>query len=349
MKIQSYKMRKYKRYIVGSLVFALLIVCVIGCVFYLRVLAPNVTKEKAYLYIHSHDDFSDVLHSLEQNNLLKNTTSFEWLARKKGYPQFVKSGKYLLKAGMSNNQIVNMLRSGRQEAVNLVFNNIRTNEQLAGKLAKQIETDSATLSHAFNNPDFLSTYKTTPEEVRLLFIPNTYKIWWNISTEQLMKRIQKEYEIFWNDDRDAKASAAGLNRKEVSIIASIVEEETNQKAEKATVASVYVNRVKKGMLLQADPTVKYAVGDFTIKRILNKHLTVDSPYNTYRYAGIPPGPICIPSISSIDAVLENKKTDYLYFCAKEDFSGYHNFAQNIEGHLINARKYQKALNQRKIY
>jgi len=342
-------MRKYKKYILVSIIFFLLLVCIVGFIAYLKILAPNVTKEKAYLYIHSQDDFNAVLLTLNQEKLLKNSASFEWLAIKKGYDKNVKAGKYLLKEGMNNNQIINMLRSGRQEAVNLVFNNIRTNEQLAGKLAKQIETDSATLIRDFSNPDFLLKFKTSPEELRLLFIPNTYKIWWNTTSEDLMERMQKEYEKFWNDDRNAKAYTSGLSRKEIAIIASIVEEETNQKAEKPTVASVYVNRVRKGMLLQADPTVKYAVGDFTIKRILNKHLTIDSPYNTYKYAGIPPGPICIPSISSIDAVLANEKTNYLYFCAKEDFSGFHNFAKNMDEHLVNARKYQRALNQRKIY
>ena len=342
-------MKKNKKYILTGIVVLLLVACTIGFIFYLKIFSPNVAKEKAYLYIHTNADFKQVMQTIQQENLLKSTTSFEWLANRKGYTDNVKAGKYLLKAGMNNNQIINMLRSGNQEAVNLVFNNIRTNEQLAGKLAKQIETDSATLIRQFNNPDFLSTYKTTPEELRLLFIPNTYKIWWNISAEELMSRMQKEYEKFWNDDRNAKAYTAGLNRKEIAIIASIVEEETNQKAEKPTVASVYVNRLRKAMLLQADPTVKYAVGDFTIKRILNKHLSTDSPYNTYKYAGLPPGPICIPSISSIDAVLENKKTDYLYFCAKEDFSGFHNFAKTMDEHLTNARKYQKALNQRKIF
>lgn len=330
----------------GLLIFAALM---ISFIFYQKIFAPNVAREKAYLYIHTNAGFDQVMQTLQQEKLLKSSSSFEWLAKKKSYVDNVKPGKYLLKAGMNNNQIVNMLRSGKQEAVNLVFNNIRINEQLAGKLGKQIETDSLSLLSFFNNPQLLAKYNTTPEDVRLLFIPNTYKIWWNTSSDKLMERMKDEYEKFWNQDRDAKANAAGLSRKEVAIIASIVEEETNRKDERPTVASVYVNRVRKGMLLQADPTVKYAVGDFTIKRILNKHLTIDSPYNTYKYAGIPPGPICIPSISSIDAVLANKKTDYLYFCAKEDFSGYHNFAKNVTEHMVNARKYQKALNQRKIF
>ncbi len=342
-------MQKNKKKLIWGLSLLIIAGLMISFVFYQKIFSANVAKEKAYLYIHTTDDFNDVVKSLETAKLLKNISSFEWLAQKKGYSDKVKPGKYLLKAGMNNNQIINMLRAGNQEAVNLVFNNIRTNEQLAGKLGKQIEADSSSLIEFFRNPQLLAKYNTTPEDVRLLFIPNTYKIWWNTSPDQLMERMKEEYDKFWNEDRDANAYTAGLSRKEVAIIASIVEEETNKKDERPTVASVYVNRVRKGMLLQADPTVKYAIGDFTIKRILNKHLGFDSPYNTYKYAGIPPGPICIPSISSIDAVLANKKTEYLYFCAKEDFSGYHNFAKNITDHLENARKYQKALNQRKIF
>jgi UPF0755 protein len=342
-------MKKNKKYIKWGAAIVVLIVLIFGFVIYQWVFAPNIAKDKAYLYIHTNADFNQVMQTLQTENLLNNIASFEWVAQKKGYVENVKAGKYLLKTGMSNNQLVNMLRSGNQEAVNLVFNNIRTNEQLAGKIARQIETDSITLLQAFTNTDFLSKYNTNPEELRLLFIPNTYKIWWNTSATELMDRIKKEYEKFWNEDRNAQAYSAGLNRKQISIIASIVEEETNKNDEKPTVASVYINRVRKGMLLQADPTVKYAVGDFTLKRILNKHLTTDSPYNTYKYAGLPPGPICIPSIASIDAVLENKKTDYIYFCAKEDFSGYHNFAKNEKDHLSNARKYQQALNKRKIF
>ncbi len=342
-------MNKNKKRLIWGLGLLILAGLLISFLFYQKIFSPNVAKEKAYLYIHTNAGFEDVLHTLQQENILENIADFEWVARKKDYPHSIKAGKYLLKAGMNNNQIVNMLRSGRQEAVNLVFNNIRTNEQLAGKLGKQIEADSSSLIMFFNNPQLLANFNTSPEDLRLLFIPNTYKIWWNTSPEKLMQRMKEEYEKFWTEKRDAKANDAGLSRKEVSIIASIVEEETNKKDERSTVASVYVNRVRKGMLLQADPTVKYAVGDFTIKRVLNRHLTFDSPYNTYKYAGIPPGPICIPSISSIDAVLENKQTDYLYFCAKEDFSGYHNFAKNLDDHLANARKYQNALNKRKIF
>lgn len=342
-------MQKNKKKLIWGILLLFIAALMISFLYYQKIFSPNVAKEKAYLYIHTTDGFDEVVKSLETAKLLKNISSFEWLAQKKGYSDKVKPGKYLLKAGMNNNQIINMLRVGNQEAVNLVFNNIRTNEQLAGKLGKQIEADSLSLIEFFNNPQLLAKYNTTPEDVRLLFIPNTYKIWWNTSPDQLMERMKTEYEKFWNEDRDAKAYTAGLSRKEVAIIASIVEEETNRKDERSTVASVYINRIKKGMLLQADPTVKYAIGDFTIKRVLNKHLSFDSPYNTYKYAGIPPGPICIPSISSIDAVLANKKTDYLYFCAKEDFSGYHNFAKNVDEHLENARKYQKALNQRKIF
>lgn len=342
-------MNKNKKRLIWGIILLGFAGLMISFIFYQKIFSSNTSREKAYLYIHTGWNFNEVMKTIQKEKLLKNAASFEWLAQKKGYTDNIKPGKYLIKGGMSNNKIINLLRSGNQEAVNLVFNNIRTNEQLAGKLGKQIEADSLILLDFFRNPQLLAKYNTTPEDVRLLFIPNTYKIWWNTSPDQLMERMKAEYDKFWSEDRDAKAYSSGLSRKEVAIIASIVEEETNKKDERPTVASVYVNRVRKGMLLQADPTVKYAIGDFSIKRILNKHLTIDSPYNTYKYAGIPPGPICIPSISSIDAVLENKKTDYIYFCAKEDFSGYHNFAKNITEHQENARKYQKALNKRKIF
>ncbi len=342
-------MNKNRKKLIWGLSLLIFAGLMMSYIYYQKIFSPNVAKDKAYLYIHSNAVFDDVMQSLKMDSLLIDPASFEWLAQKKAYSENIKAGKYLLKSGMSNNQLINMLRSGNQEAVNLVFNNIRTNEQLAGKIGKQIEADSLILIDFFNNSQLLAKYNISPEDLRILFIPNTYKLWWNTSAEKLMDRIKEEYEKFWTEERDAKAYTAGLSRKEVAIIASIVEEETNKKDERPTVASVYINRLRKNMLLQADPTVKYAVGDFSLKRILNKHLEYDSPYNTYKYQGLPPGPICIPSISSIDAVLANKSTDYLYFCAKEDFSGYHNFAKNINEHLANARRYQKALNQRKIF
>lgn len=310
---------------------------------------PNVKTEKFFLYIPTNANYKQVIDSLETNKVLKNINTFSKIASFKKYESKIKPGKYLLKKGMNNRQIINLLISGNQIPVNLTFNNVRTNEQLAGKLSKQIELDSIDLIRYLNNESYLIKYNFKPIDIKLMFIPNTYKVWWNISIEGLFERMNKEYYKFWNNKRVIEAQKTGLNIKEVGILASIVEEETAKNDEKSIIASVYLNRLRKNMLLQADPTVKYAIGDFGLKRILGKHLKYDSPFNTYIYNGLPPGPICIPSISSIDAVLENKQTKYLYFCAKDDFSGYHNFAQNIQEHIFNARKYQKALNRLKIY
>ncbi len=341
-------MKKVSKIFFTVFTVAVIIAIAYGYYTYTRAYVSNV-HQKAYLYIKTGSKYAEVVNQLKELNILDDIKTFEWVAKKKEYVDKVKPGKYLLKQGMCNNDLVNMLRAGKQEPVNLVFNNIRTNEQLAGKLSRQIEADSLSLLELFKNNDFLQKIGVNTQEVRMLFVPNTYQIWWNTSPEQLMDRIQKEYVKFWNADREQKANDANLSRKEVSIIASIVEEETNKNDEKPTVASVYINRLRKGMLLQADPTVKYAVGDFSLKRILNIHTSYYSLYNTYMFKGLPPGPICIPSITTIDAVLNYKKTDYLYFCAKEDFSGYHNFARNETEHSVNAHKYWKALNERKIY
>ena len=316
--------------------------------YYQKIYKSNV-RQKTYLYVKTGSQYADVVSQLKELKVLDDVSSFEWVASRKEYAEKVKPGKYLMKQGMSNNDLINMLRAGKQEPVNLVFNNIRTNDQLAGKLAKQIEADSASLSNIFKDNNYLKKMGVNSAEVRMLFVPNTYQIWWNTSPEQLMERMMKEYLKFWTPQRDQKAEDANLTRRDVSIIASIVEEETNKNDEKPVIASVYINRLHKGMLLQADPTVKYAVGDFALKRILNVHTSTVSPYNTYMFKGLPPGPICIPSITTIDAVLNYKKTDYIYFCAKEDFSGYHNFARNESEHAANASKYHKAMNARKIY
>ena len=188
-------------------------------------------------------------------------------------------------------------------------------------------------------------YGFKPEEMIGMFIPNTYEVWWNITPEGLTERMKKEYDNFWNEERVAKLARTRLTQKEVTTLASIICEETRMTDEMPTMAGVYINRLRRGMLLQADPTVKFAIGDFTIRRVLNRHLEVDSPYNTYKYAGLPPSPICMPSIKGIDAVLNYKESNYLYFCAKEDFSGYHNFARTLSEHNQNARRYANALNR----
>jgi UPF0755 protein len=313
---------------------------------------PNVKldgKKSTYIYIPTGANYKQVTNILYDNNFIINRASFEWVAEKKGYADKVKPGRYELKEGMSNNALVNLLRSGKQSPVKLVFNKIRTKALFAGIISRQIEADSTKILELLNNKKFLSEFGLKPETAICLFIPNTYEFYWNTDAKAFVRRMHTEYEKFWTKNRREKARNLELSQEQVITMASIVEEETTKKDEKAKVAGVYYNRIHKGMRLQADPTVRFAVGNFEIKRILNKHLQIDSPYNTYQHSGLPPGPICIPTISSIDAVLNLEKHKYLYFCAKADFSGYHAFAKTLQEHNQNAAKYRKALNKNRIY
>jgi len=318
--------------------------------FYKKVYHPNVVLKQpdTYVYIPTSSDFNDVVQILNKEGLLINTSSFEWLAEEKQYINLVKPGRYRVRNNMNNNDLINLLRSGRQEPVNVVFNNVRTYEDLAAKASTNIEADSLDLILAFKNSDIYTKYGFNEKRFITMFLPNTYEFYWNTSAEEFIVRMAQEYKKFWNDDRKAKAAALNLSQSDVSILASIVEKESLKRDEQPRVAGVYINRLKKGMKLQADPTVIFAIGDFTINRVLFKHLEYDSPYNTYKYAGLPPGPICLPSISAINAVLNYEKHDYLFFCAREDFSGYHSFAKTLQQHNINARKYQNELNRRNI-
>jgi UPF0755 protein len=331
-----------------------LIVCLLSLAFighwgYLRFFKPNVRielqKEKPFLYIHTGATFDQVISTLVQGNYLQDVKSFEWMADKMNYSEHIKPGKYLLSNGMSNRDLLLMLRAGRQTPSKIIFHNIRFKRDLASEVSSQIEADAGSILNLLDNDVFLGQYGFNSQTVIAMFIPNTYEFYWNTSAEQFLERMYLEYKRFWNDQRMAKCTRIGMSQIEVSILASIIEEETQKNSEKPIMAGVYVNRLNKGIPLQADPTVRFAMGDFTIKRILTKHLDTDSPYNTYKYQGLPPGPISIPSIASLDAVLNYQKHDYLYFCAKEDFSGTHNYARTLEQHHQNARKYQKALSK----
>lgn len=319
----------------------------IGYKYYRMIYNENVTTGNSgwtYLYIPTGADFSTVTKLMSDQHLLKDPASFAWLAEKKGYTTRVKPGKYRLTDGMTNNNLINLLRSGEQEAVQFTFKNFRTKQQIAGKAGAMLEADSSEIAQLlFSDSLMQATYGLNSDEVLCLFIPNTYELWWNTSASGFSDRMYKEYTAFWNDQRKQKAQALGLKPQEVIILASIVDQETKQADEMSRVAGVYMNRIRKGMLLQADPTVIFAIGDFTINRVLNKHLTYDSPYNTYRYKGLPPGPICTPAALVIDKVLDCENHDYIYFCAKEDFSGHHNFAKTLAQHQENARRYQQAL------
>lgn len=261
----------------------------------------------------------------------------------------VRPGSYVIEPGMTSNEILNMLTSGRQSPVLVTFNNIRTLDELAGKVGGQIEADSASLAAFLADESNYSADGFNRATVISLFIPDTYELWWSIDARGFYRRMLREYMAFWSRERRTKAEAAGLTPTEVSVLASIVDEEVSMEDEKPRIAGVYINRLRLGIPLQADPTVKFAVNDFTLRRVLNRHLEVDSPYNTYKYKGLPPGPIRCPSRSGLEAVLNAEKHDYLYFVAKPDGSGYHHFSRTLAEHNSYAAAYRRELNRRKIY
>jgi UPF0755 protein len=300
------------------------------------------------VYVATGSDFNDLKKVLYKNGLVIHRKNFEWLAKKKKLDRYVKPGRYVIENNMTNLDLVNMLRAGHQVPVHVIFNNVRDIYQLAGKVGKQIEADSSSIVRLLTDSLYLAKMGVKPVYAATIFIPNTYELWWNTDADGFIQRMYTENQKFWNKERLRKAKDLGLSKEEVFVLASIVEKETNKNDEKPMIAAVYLNRLKKGWRLQADPTLIYALGDYSIKRVLNKHKLIDSPYNTYQHLGLPPGPICIPSISSIDAVLNAPKENYLFFCAKDDFSGYHVFAKTLKQHKKNARKYQKALDERNI-
>jgi len=335
-------------------IFIIVVVIIIAKTFWLyrEVFAPNIFiqgEEQVSLYIKTGSTYDNVVDSLKKHNIIKNFKSFDWTARKKKYPENIHPGRYILTNRMSNNELVNKLRSGHQDPVHLTFNKIRTLEQLSERIAEQIEIKPYKLQNLLNLDTTAKKYGLNEHTIKCMFVPNTYELYWNTSEEKFLDRMYKEYQRFWNDERTAKAEKMNMSREEIITLASIVEEETKLNIEKPIVAGVYMNRLRIGMRLQADPTVIYAIGNFNIKRVLRVHYAIDSPYNTYKYAGLPPGPICIPEISSIDAVLNYDKNEYIYFCAKPDFSGEHSFARTLAQHNQNAARYRRELNRRRIY
>ena len=338
-------------------VTAFVLLAILGCggmvyelysrVYQLNIVLPDNAEK--YIYIPSNSEFTDVVKILLENGLLINANSFEWLAKQKKYDTNIKAGRYRINRALNNNDLVNLLRSGKQTPIKVTFNNLRNKEQLAGKIASQIEADSLSILKHITDTTFLNKLKLNTDNVACLFIPNTYEFYWNTSVEGFVNRMVKEYSDFWNLSRKKKAAKIKLNYYQVAVLASIVEKEQSIKRdERPEIAGLYLNRLKKRMKLESDPTLIFALDDFTIKRVLNKDKKVESPFNTYKNKGLPPGPICIPSINAIDAVLNASEHNYIFMCAKEDFTGYHNFAKTYAKHLLNARKYQKALNKRKI-
>ena len=344
----------FKKISISFLLIALLVGAYIAYDMYKQVYQPNVTLNNSidkYFYIQSTYSFDDVVHDLYEKGYIINRESFEFVAEKKAnFKNNIHPGRYLLEDGMSNNELIDLLRSGETIPVKVTFNNVRTKTDLAGKISKNLECDSTEVLDLLNNQEFVIKYGFNTTTILTLFLPNTYQFNWATTAEQAIVRMAEEYKKFWTEERKAKAYALNLSQSEVAILASIVQaEQSVHSDERPKVAGLYINRIRIGMALQSDPTLVYGLGDFSIRRVLNKHKEINSPYNTYKHRGLPPGPINLPSISSLDAVLNYENHDYLYMCAKEDFSGYHNFAKNYNQHLVYARKYQRELNNRNIY
>lgn len=339
---------------IGIVVFILSIgLGVFAYLKYQAIFEPNVPNElsNAYLYVPTGSDYEGIKKLLVENNFLIDVGSFEDVASLMKYDKnAIRPGRFEIKSGWSNRELIQHLRSGKQASVNLVLNNERLIPEVAGKISRFIEADSLSILQALESPALMEKLDLNSETLMTIFIPNTYRVYWNTSPEKLIERLVSEKDKFWsNNQREEKREKLGLTKEEVYTLASIVEKETNYNPEKSTVAGVYLNRLRKDIALQADPTVVFANQDFTIRRVLNRHLEKDSPYNTYKYPGLPPGPIAMASISSIDAVLANKQHNYIYFCAKPDNSGQHAFAKNLAAHNANARKFQKWLNKQRIY
>lgn len=335
------------------ILLSLLVILAVGGYFginlYKVYFAPNATGKEKYLYVRTGYNINDLFEELRHKDILTEIGTFSQAAAKMDLARSLKPGRYKLLKGMNNRSIINMLKSGNQDPVKLKFQNLRKKENFAGYLANNLEPDSLMFINVLDSAALLEKYGFNQENSYAMFIPNTYEMYWNVSALEFFDRMHKEYEKFWTAERKQKAAALNLTPIQVSILASIVDAEALYDKEMPTIAGLYLNRLNKGMLLQADPTVIFANNDFTVKRVTNSLLQTQSKYNTYKYAGLPPGPIMMPSINAIDAVLNREKNNYLYMCAKEDFSGYHNFAVTVQEHELNAKKYREALNKRNIF
>lgn len=303
------------------------------------------SADEAYVYIDADDTADSVYVKLSAQASAPKLAALRCCCALSGYSGRVHTGRYAVGGGVSTFTLWRNLRGGRQEPVGLVIPVAHTMNDLAGKLSRQLQTDSLTLCEAFSDSLALAEYGVTKETAPCLFIPNTYEVYWDITPRKLLQRMKREHDAFWTDARRAKARAAGLTADQAYTLASIVEQESANESERSMIAGMYINRLNTGMKLQADPTVKFALQDFGLRRILLGHLSADSPYNTYRHEGLPPGPICIPSLNAINSVLDYTHHSYLYMCAKEDFSGTHNFAATYAEHQANAARYARALNE----
>ncbi len=309
----------------------------------------KVAEEGTEVYIGTDAVYEDVKDSLRVKGILVNETAFDLLAKRKRYVSNINPGRYIITDEMSSNDIVNLLRSGSQSPVSITFNNIRTLADLSRKLSIQLAVDSVALYNALIDESLYYGEGFSKENIIAAFIPDTYEVYWTIESAELISRMIREFRSFWNSERLDRADKLGLSPVEVSILASIVDDEVLKEDEKPRIAGVYINRLRRGMPMQACPTIKFALNDFTIRRVLNEHLKVDSPYNTYIHTGLPPGPVRCASKSGINSVLNAEDHNYLYFVARHDFSGYHHFSTNLRDHVNYANKYHIELNRLDIY
>lgn len=309
----------------------------------------SVVKKETTFFIQSTDDYTSVYNKLKGKQLVKDEFVFEILANKLNLKNKIISGKYIFSKGTNTIGLIRKLRNGNQTAVKLVINNINFKKDLAGKISTQLDIDSLEFLDFLNDESKLKKLGYNKDNIMCLFISNTYQIYWSVGLKGFIKRMQKEHNTFWNNSRTEKSKSLGLTTDEVFILASIVEKEYKYADERKRIAGVYLNRLRKPMPLQADPTCKFAWGDLSIKRVLFKHTRHKHPYNTYYISGLPPGPICLPETSTIDAVLNAEEHSYYYFCAHYNLDGRHDFNKTLSEHNKAARKYQKALNKLKIF
>ena len=324
------------------------VVIIVGLGYYYFLTGLSHQEEVAYIYIDDDDTADSVYTKMQPIAGEHQLSALKIIARHWHYQDKIRTGRYAIQPGENAITVFRHLKNGHQEAEMLTIPESRTMDRLAGIISRKLMLDSLTLVESLTDNNFCGRWGYDTATIACLFVPNTYEVYWNVTLDGLMERMQKEHDRFWNGERTAKATRLELTPNEVCIVASIIDEETANNEEKPMIAGMYLNRLKERMPLQADPTIKFAMHQFELKRIYHDMLFYDSPYNTYQNAGLPPGPIKIASIKGIDAVLNRADHDYLYMCAKEDFSGTHNFARTYKEHLANAAKYSKALNERGI-
>lgn len=330
------------------IIIALFLVLLLAVLGFVALWRPASIDESVRIYIPEGSTFESVMDSIEVHHASSSMVLLRSVLRGVSYPKHIKTGSYVVTPEMGILGLAFKLYRGNQDPIKLVVGKVRTLDQLAALIDDQLSMSADTLLCLLNNDSVCAVYGMTPQTIIALFPQNSYEFYWNISPSALLKRMKKEYDMFWNSHRLRQCETMGMSPIDVTTLASIVEEETNKNDEKENVASVYLNRLRRNMPLQADPTVKYASGNFALRRITTRVLCIQSPYNTYLNKGLPPGPICIPSHYSIDAVLKNRQTNYFFFCAREDFSGYHRFASTLAEHSRNAARYHRELNARGI-